>query len=157
MAKKLIMFSAMAFIAFRVIVTICFQFSIDFMEIEPFNFNYEILVLFLSIIALIFVGRNNIFGGTLYLIINTLYFGQYLTENLSTVFNSETGIELFVYYNIMISIVAISIAILIIIVQIMDKEKEFAPVDKKTEWFMGNDKYERQKDERADKNNYKTL
>ena len=29
--------------------------------------------------------------------------------------------------------------------------------DKKTDWFYGDEKYDRKMDERADKNNYRTL
>ena len=45
--------------------------------------------------------------------------------------------------------------IIVIMDMIIDKSK--APVSKKSEWFYTNSKYDREYDERADKNNYKLL
>ena len=37
------------------------------------------------------------------------------------------------------------------------KKQEAKPVDRKTDFFYKNDAYDRKYDERADKNNYRTL
>ena len=39
---------------------------------------------------------------------------------------------------------------------LLDRDKN-NPKDKKTDWFYTNEQYDRQLDERADKNNYRTL
>ena len=38
-----------------------------------------------------------------------------------------------------------------------DKKQEIAPTDKKTDFFYKGDQYDRKYDERADKNNYRTM
>ena len=40
---------------------------------------------------------------------------------------------------------------------LLDKNRQLHPTDKKTDWFYRNKKYDMQKDEREDKNNYRTL
>ena len=38
---------------------------------------------------------------------------------------------------------------------LLDKNRKAHPVDKKTDWFYKNEKFDRQFDERADRNEYK--
>ena len=38
-----------------------------------------------------------------------------------------------------------------------DSNRKAHPVNKKTDWFYKNDNYDRKLDDRADKNNYRTL
>ena len=38
-----------------------------------------------------------------------------------------------------------------------DKKQEIKPTDKKTDFYYKGDQYDRQYDERADKNNYRTM
>ena len=38
-----------------------------------------------------------------------------------------------------------------------DKNRKAHPKDKKTDWFYKNEQYDRKLDERADKNNYRTM
>ena len=40
---------------------------------------------------------------------------------------------------------------------LLDKNRVNNPKDKKTDWFYKGEQYDRQLDERADKNNYRTL
>ena len=40
---------------------------------------------------------------------------------------------------------------------IIDKSRKANPKDKKTDWFYKNEQFDRKLDERADKNNYRTL
>ena len=40
---------------------------------------------------------------------------------------------------------------------LMDKNRKNHPKDKKTDWFYDNEQFDRKMDERADKNNYRTL
>ena len=39
----------------------------------------------------------------------------------------------------------------------VNKDKKDNPKDKKTDWFYKNEQFDREKDERADKNNYRTM
>ena len=40
---------------------------------------------------------------------------------------------------------------------LLDRGRKEHPVDKKTDWFYKNEKFDRELDERADKNNYRTM
>ena len=40
---------------------------------------------------------------------------------------------------------------------LLDKGRKLNPTDKKTDWFYKNEEYDRKLDDRADKNNYRTL
>ena len=40
---------------------------------------------------------------------------------------------------------------------LLDKNRKAHPKDKKTDWFYKNEQYDRKLDDRADKNNYRTL
>ena len=40
---------------------------------------------------------------------------------------------------------------------LIEKNRMAHPVDKKTDWFYKNEEYDRKLDDRADKNNYRTL
>ena len=40
---------------------------------------------------------------------------------------------------------------------LMDKNRTNHPVDKKTDWFYKNEEFDRKLDDRADKNNYRTM
>ena len=58
-------------------------------------------------------------------------------------------------FNTFISALAIILAIVVLIDLLADKTKK--PANKDTEWFYANKDFDRQIDDRADKNNYKTL
>ena len=49
------------------------------------------------------------------------------------------------------------IPIFALFILIYDKKQEINPVDKKTDFFYKGEQYDRKYDERADKNNYRTM
>jgi hypothetical protein len=57
----------------------------------------------------------------------------------------------------MVSLIGIVIPIAVLIDILLDKNRKVHPVDKKTDWFYKNEEYDRKMDDRADKNNYRTL
>ena len=89
-----------------------------------------------------------------------MYFGTNLVTGLTTVFTSDAQISMSgmgMYLNTFISLIGIIIPVAIILDLLMDKSRKANPHDKKTDWFYANEKFDRQMDERADKNNYRTL
>lgn len=56
-----------------------------------------------------------------------------------------------------ISIIGIVIPIFAFFVTAFAKEQEKRPVNKKTDFFYKNEAYDREHDERADKNNYRIM
>ena len=57
--------------------------------------------------------------------------------------------------NTFISLIAVLLSVIVLMNLLTDKTKK--PVDKQTEWFYANKDLDRKLDERADKNQYKTL
>ena len=49
------------------------------------------------------------------------------------------------------------LAIAVLLDLLVDKNRKLNPKDKKTDWFYKNEEYDRKLDDRADKNNYRTL
>ena len=61
------------------------------------------------------------------------------------------------YLAMFISLIGVTIPLIAVFDILLDKNRMKNPVDKKTDWFYKNEKFDRELDERADKNNYRTL
>ena len=59
--------------------------------------------------------------------------------------------------NAFISLIGVILPIAVLFDLKIDKNRKANPVDKKTDWYYKDEKYDREMDERADKNNYRTL
>ena len=76
-----VIFMAM-FWVFRIIVSFCYNLGIDF-AVVPMDLNFEIILLFLTFVAMILVIKRSTLGGIIYLIGNGLYFGTGLFSALT--------------------------------------------------------------------------
>ena len=151
----LVMFM-IVFCILRIIITLSSQMGGDFLGVVPMNEAIEILILFATLICLVLVAKRKLVGAILYLVIHALYFGADVTTKLSVITN---GGVLSVTQNteLMFSIVGIILPIAVLIDLLLDRGRKEHPVDKKTDWFYKNKEYDRKLDDRADKNNYRTL
>ena len=52
---------------------------------------------------------------------------------------------------------ALGLALAALFDVLLDKNRKAHPTDKKTDWFYKNKDYDRKLDDRADKNNYRTM
>ena len=147
-----VMFMAMIWV-FRIITAFCYNLGVEFM-ITPLDLNFEIVLLFVTFIAMILVVKRKIIGGVIYLLGYGLYFGNTI---LNLTFFNNSGLAMKDYGNLMFAIIGILLPILVLLDLLLDKNRKDHPVDKKTDWFFKNKDYDRQYDERADKNNYRTL
>ena len=140
----------------RIIITLSSQMGGDFLGVVPMNEAIEILILFATLICLVLVAKRKLVGAILYLVIHALYFGADVTTKLSVITN---GGVLSVSQNteLMFSIVGIILPIAVLIDLLLDKNRKINPSDKKTDWFYKNKEYDRKLDDRADKNNYRTM
>lgn len=149
----IIMFSVLVFI-FRLIVVFTTIMGIEFM-VQSINVNFEIAYLFIMLVSIILLSKNKLSGAILYLISSFAYFGPTLLKQFKYAFSSnisaETAIE------IIVSLICVLIPIFAFFITISAKKQEKIPVDKKTDFFYKNEAYDRKYDERADKNNYRTL
>ena len=94
--------------------------------------------------------------GALYLALYGIYFGGDLTEKLRIITSGET-LTMDQMACGFFSLIGIILALAVLIDLLFDKGRKIHPVDKKTDWFYKNEQFDRELDDRADKNNYRTL
>ncbi len=153
----LVMFVIMFWI-FRIIIALSFEFGESFAGIKPINQTFEIILIFVVLICLILIIKRNILGPLFYLIGYGFYFGDGLIESIKEMLNSNTGLSsLEIYFGTFINILGVLLPILVLIDLLFDKGRKANPKDGKTDWFYNGKQYDRDLDERADKNNYRTL
>lgn len=140
-----VIFMAMFWI-FRIVVSFCYNLGIEFVTV-PYDLNFEIILLFLTFVAMILVIKRSILGGIIYLIGNGIYFGNGLYQIFTS--NSVN------YIDAIIAFIGIALPLLVLFDLLLDKNRKDHPVDKKTDWFYKNKDYDRKFDERADRNEYK--
>ena len=152
----LVMFMVMFWIL-RIIVAISAQFNWDIAGMVPLNQQMEIVLLFVVLICLILVVKRKLVGGLIYLLAYGIYFGVDVANNIQTIIDAIEGANVGIYINLFMSIVGIILPIAVLLDLIADKNRKNHPKDKKTDWFYTNEQFDRKLDERADKNNYRTL
>lgn len=152
MASWLISIFIVMFWVFRVIVA--YMFAMGFESVfKPIDLNTEIIVLFVSFTSILFIFKRKLFGGILYAASYGYYFGLNAYNGVKKIIeepnNIQGGAEIFV------SIIAIGLAISILIDLLFNKNRNEFKDNKNTYWFYKNKKYDRNLDERADKNQYR--
>ncbi len=136
----------------RIIIAITYNLGID-IGITPLNFNIEIILLFVTLFCMVFIIKRNIFGALIYFVCYALYFGADLYNGIIKIMNGEVDIAS--YGSLILSFLGVLIPFLTVMDIFLNKDRKGSNKDKKTDWFYTNKKYERQFDERADKNQYK--
>lgn len=147
MLSYLISFLGILFWIFRVVVVFCATMEMDF-AFQPINTNLEIALLFVSIPCFALILKRHLGGAFVYFIAFTAYFGNDLYNCLT---NGVGNIE-----TIMIDALGVILPLLSLIDIGINKDRMGTGEDKKTVWFYGNKDFDRELDERADKNNYRT-
>lgn len=145
-----VIFMAM-FWVFRIIVAFCYNLGVDFVTV-PIDFNFEIVLLFITFFAMILVVKRSMLGGLIYLISYGLYFGYYI---YSIVTNMGEVATIQNYTDLIFAAMGIILPLLVLFDLILDRNRKEHPKDKKTDWFYQNEEYDRKLDERADKNQYR--
>ncbi len=145
-----VIFMAM-FWVFRIVVAFCYNLGVEFL-VTPTDINFEIILLFLTFVSMILVIKRSTLGGIIYLIGNGLYFGTTLFNIVTGITSGNTNINLAETFFAFLGII---LPLLVLFDLLLDKNRKEHPVDKKTDWFYKNKEFDRQLDERADKNQYK--
>ena len=151
----LVMFMVMFWIL-RIVIAVAAQFNWDIAGMVPLNQQMEIILLFVVLVCIILVVKRKLVGGLLYLLAYGIYFGIDIANNIQTITGAITG-DVNIYMNLFVSMVGIILPVAVMLDLIADKNRKAHPKDKKTDWFYTNQKFDRELDERADKNNYRTL
>lgn len=140
----------------RIIITISAQMGNSFMGVTPMNETMEILILFATVICIGLVIKRNLVGSLLYIVVHAVYYGADVTNKLSILANNEQ-LTLSQNTELMFSIIGIILPLIVLIDLLLDKNRKLNPSDKKTDWFYQNEQFDRKLDDRADKNNYRTM
>lgn len=138
----------------RIIAALTDTMAIDFM-IKPIDMNMEIIMIFVALVSFVLIAKRKFLGAIIYMIGYFGYFGIALVTNLKKM--TTTGGSVNDYGTVMFSLVGVALPIFTFLDLLLDKNRQLHPTDKKTDWFYKDEKYDMKKDERADKNNYRTL
>lgn len=145
------MFGGMFWI-FRAIVAVTYSLSIDF-PVTPLNFTIEIILLFATLVCMIFIIKRNIIGALVYFVSYGFYFGTDLYNGVMSIINGQPIVS--DYLTLFVSFLGVLIPFLTVMDIFLNKNRSGAAKDKKTDWFYKNKDYDRQYDDRADRNQYK--
>ena len=155
----LVMFMVMFWI-FRVMVTLTAEFGLDLGGFTPINKEMEIILLFVTLLCVVLVVKRKIVGALIYLLSYGMYFGVNLVNNINVLLGNGTEdimSSLTIYTNTFASLIGMIIPVAVLLDLLLDKNRKNNPKDKKTDWFYNNKDFDRKLDDRADKNNYRTL
>lgn len=141
---------------FRIVLAVTNTVGVD-MGIAIPNYNMEIALLFITIVSIVLVIKRNIIGSLLYLISYALYFGMPLLNDIMALASSDGSFDINMYTTLFANALGIVIPLFVLFEMLIEKNRMAHPVDKKTDWFYKNEEYDRKLDDRADKNNYRTL
>ena len=148
----MILSMAVIFWILRVITTYCSVMDIEFM-VQPLDVNVEISVLFIALLSFILIAKRKWLGAIVYAVAYELYFGVYLINNIMNI----SSLDMDGYTNLLFSFFGMILPLFVLFDLLLDKNRKAHPKDKKTDWFYNDKKFDRNMDERADKNNYRTL
>ena len=146
----LLLFFSIIYWVFRVIVCLMASMQLDYF-MSPYNITFEIPMLFAMVFCIVLIVKRSIIGPTVYLGMSFAYFGSSLYEK----FMSGVTINVNTAPVILLEAIGILIPLFMFFDILTNKNKMNFAEARKTEWYFGTDKYDRQYDERADKNQYR--
>lgn len=149
----LLTFMGFAYWGFRVVVVLQYQLKADFFA-QPVNVNIEIILLFLTLFCLVFVAKRNIIAAAAYFGMSLAYFGSSIYDQIINFGTNANAI--IASSNLFVTAVGVIIPLLTFLdVWLNKNRKGYQGGDKKTDWYYRNEKYDRDIDERADRNQYR--
>lgn len=138
----------------RIIGAYTYSMGIDFI-VKPMDITTEISLIFIALLAFILIAKRKFLGAIIYIIGYFGYFGVALWKNIVQM--QTVGGMINDYMSVFFSLIGIALPLFTLFDLLLDKNRQLHPTDKKTDWFYTNKKYDMEKDEREDKNNYRTL
>lgn len=138
----------------RIVAAYTYSMGMDFM-IKPIDLNMEIIMIFVALLSFILIAKRKFLGSVIYMIGYFGYFGVELFKNMQQMLIVGGMID--DYISVFFSLIGVALPLFTFFDLLLDKNRQLHPTDKKTDWFYKNKKYDMQKDEREDKNNYRTL
>lgn len=132
---------------FRIVIAALVFLGIEMPVSIPY-LNVEIIILFVSLICIISVFKRFVLGSILYFVMYGGYFGFDLYNIIK-----ENAISMSIG-SVAMDFIAIMLAAIVVLNVILSKTMKISKKND-TEWFYGGKQYDRELDERADKNNYR--
>ena len=126
------------------------------MGIVPMNETFEIIIIFATLVCLVLVIKRKLFGILLYIVLHAIYFGGDVTNKINMLANNQQ-LTLAQGTEFIFSMIGIILPLVVLLDLLLDKNRKNNPSDKKTDWFYQNEQFDRKLDDRADKNNYRTM
>ena len=154
MAHYLIIMFMVMLLIFRFVVLFTTVLGIDF-PITVANENFEIVMILISLVCIILFTKTKLVGGIIYLASSFVYYGPEFIKLLPTAMNGAISMDMAI--QIIVLLIELVIPIFALFILIYDKKQEIDPVDQKTDFFYKGNQYDRKYDDRADKNNYRTM
>ena len=148
----LLTFIAVMFWIFRGTVAVLESLNIPFI-CTTLNLQIEIIIIFATLICILLVIKRNIIGAALYMGIYVTYFGTAIYDWFKG--NSMNNLNISNSISFLSAIIGIVIPTLTFLDILINKNRKNVGLDQKTEWYYKNGKFEREYDERADRNQYK--
>ena len=139
---------AIMFWLFRVYVALMISGGSEIPFTTP-GIEMEIAVIFITLISIFMIFRRKLIFASIYL---GTYFAFFTYGIALMNGNISTNTQLL---NAMLMILGILIALLNFLDVMFNKNRKGSTKDNRTDWFYATDKYEREFDERADRNQYK--
>ena len=136
----------------RLVIALADTMSWNF-PIQPLNLIVEIILLFVTLICMIFIVKRNIIGALVYFLAYGFYFGTDVYNEVMNIINGQPITS--DYLTLFVSFIGVIIPFLTVMDIFLNKDRTGSGKDKKTDWFYKNKDYDRQYDERADRNQYK--
>lgn len=122
---------------------------------QPMNAQIEILILFLIVPCFILLFKRSLVGATFYLCMYSAYFGAAIYNTVYNLTMVDDGIGMVSGMNLVAAILGIVIPLLTFLDILFNKNRLSVSKDKEADWFYKNEKFDRNFDERADRNQYK--
>ena len=143
---------------FRVIIVLCTEYSIDILGIVSYNLNLEKILCFVTLLCIVLIIKRKLIGALAYVLIYGIYFGEHFFMNLIPLVQNQVPLSIDLSMNLFSDFIAILLGIFVLFDMLIDKSRKVNPIDKKTDWYFKNKKYEEElkaRDQREDKNEYK--
>lgn len=147
----ILLFSGMLFV-FRMIVVITTVLGVEF-SVVSLNVPLELVLLVLTLISIILMVKTKLIGATIFLVSSLVYYVPDLINSLTNLNEVTSTIEGNI--QLIATVIGILIPLFAFFITLMAKKQQIRPVDKKTDFFYKGKQYDREYDERADKNNYR--
>ena len=154
LSSWLIAIFAFLFWGYRVVATVLYAMGTE-LVLTPMDMTMEITLLFITFLCICFIPKRKILPVGIYLITHLFYYGMYIYQNMIGIINNTAPLS--IYMDLFVALIGVIIPIAAFFDVLLDKSRKANPMDKKTDWFYKNKDYDRKLDERADKNQYRTL